>query len=459
MLPVLFAVALSIPLTGSYTLPEGVVIIAEELHIPEGAHDLVISGNPKGTVLRLSPRFKGRAAIVCAKAANVRLVKFTVEGRRPAFTDRTGLPPSNVRFADFFKRNGILADEVEGLSIAGVQFREVWGFPVLVSRSKRVRIERIAVTDSGSRNDKNRNNTTGGVLLEEGTSAFEVRDSTFERVLGNGVWTHSNYGSPRNGPGLIASNTFTEIGRDAVQVGHATGVRVQGNAGSRIGFPVEAVDLENGATPVGVDTSGNVDRTVYTQNRFEELNGKCIDLDGFHDGEVTFNTCINRKAPDAYPHGHFGIVLNNANPDMRSERITIADNTIDGAKFGGIFLIGSHHTVVRNQLLNLNTAHCNENAAKFGCVAIQGEPDVLRAGIYLGRIAERADVSRDHVIRGNTITGYKMEERCVMAAPGVDLKASDIGDNVCRDVAVAHASRRAASPFLATFVHEARQSQ
>lgn len=438
MLPVLFAVVFAIPRTGSFTLPAGVVSVAEEIRIPEGAHDLVISGNPKGTVLRLSSQFKGRAAIVCEKAANIRFARFTVDGRRAAFSDRAGLPPSNVRFAEFYTRNGILADAVEGLSIAGVRFREIWGFPILISRSKRVRVEAIAAVDSGSRNDKNRNNTTGGVLLEEGTSVFEVRDSKFDRVLGNGVWTHSNYGSPRNGPGLIASNTFTEVGRDAIQVGHATEVRVQGNTGARIGLPADAVDVENGATPVGVDTSGNVDRSVYTQNRFEEVNGKCIDLDGFHDGEVTFNTCVNRGAPESYPHGHFGIVVNNWNPEMRSENITIADNTIDGSKFGGIFLIGSHHTVVRNKLLNLNTAHCNETAAKFGCIAIQGEPDVLRAGIYLGRIAaewaqKRADVSRDHVIRDNTITGYKMKERCILAAPGVDLKASEIRDNNCGD--------------------------
>ena len=126
-------------------------------------------------------------------------------------------------------------------------------------------------------------------------------------------------------------------------------MRVEANTGGRVGFPFEAVDVESGATPVGVDTSGDVDHTVYTRNRFEEVNGKCIDLDGFHDGEVTFNTCVNKGTAESYPHGHFGIVVNNWNPDMRSEHITIADNTIDGSKFGGIFLIGSNHTVVRNK--------------------------------------------------------------------------------------------------------------
>jgi hypothetical protein len=436
MLVLLFGLAIAIPQTGRVVLPAGVVEVTAEWKV--SGHDLVIAGNPKGTVLRLAPGFTGRAAIVCERSQNVRLVGFTIDGRRAGVTERVGLPPSNVRFADFYKRNGILADGVQGLSIDRVSFRNIWSFPVLVSRSKRVRMEHLTVKESGGRNDKDRNNTTGGVLIEEGTIDFEVRQSSFASVLGNGVWTHSNYGSPRNERGLIAENSFHEIGRDAIQVGHATGVRVESNTGDRIGFPFQAVDVETGATPVGIDTSGNVDHTIYTQNRFEEVNGKCIDLDGFHDGEVTFNICVNKGTAESYPHGHFGIVVNNYNPDMQSEHITIADNTIDGSKFGGLFLIGSNHTVVRNKLLNLNLAHCNESSAKFGCVAIQGEPDVLQAGIYLGRIAaewarKRADASKGHVIRDNVITGYKMETRCVMAAPGVDLKASVVEANVCRD--------------------------
>jgi hypothetical protein len=436
MIGVLLAAAVSIPLTGRVVLPAGVVTVAAEIVVPEGARDLVIVGNPRGTVLRMAPGFAGRAAVVCSRASNVRFVGFGIEGNRSGAV--AGLPPSNVRFADFYRRNGILADGVTGLAVERVTFRGIWGFAVLASASRGVRISGISVQDSGGRNAKGRNNTTGGVLLEEGCSDFAVRRSVFENVLGNGVWTHSNYGSARGDGGVIAENRFREIGRDAVQVGHAVKVRVEGNTGERIGYPFEAVDVESGATPVGVDTSGNVEGSVYTRNRFEEVNGKCIDLDGFHDGEVTWNTCVNKGPAESYPYGHFGIVVNNYNPDMRSEHILIADNTIDGSKFGGIFLIGRNHTVVRNRLLNLNLAHCNENRAVFGCVAIQGEPDVLEAGIYLGRIAaewaqKRADASRGHVIEGNVITGYKMAERCVMAAPGVDLKASTVKGNVCRE--------------------------
>lgn len=435
---ILFLAAITIPQTGRVVLPAGVVTVSSEIRVPEGTHDLVVTANPRGTTLRATAGFKGRALIVCENARNVRFVGFTLDGARDSQTGRAGLPPSNVAFADFYKNNGILVRNVEGLSIARVTARRIWGFPILISASKRIRLEGLTVADSGSRNAQGRNNTTGGVLFEEGTTDFETRSSRFTNILGNGVWTHSNYGSSRNARGLIAQNDFRDIGRDAIQVGHATEVRVESNTGSHIGYPFDAVDIENGATPVGVDTSGNTDHSIYTQNRFEEINGKCIDLDGFHDGEVTLNTCVNKGAAGDYPHGHFGIVVNNWNPDMKSEHIIISGNTIDGAKFGGIFLIGSNHKVTGNQLLNLNLAHCNEDAAKFGCVAIQGEPDVLQAGIYLGRIAaewaqKRADASQGHVIRDNVVTGFKMQSRCVMAAPGVLLAASDVANNQCRD--------------------------
>jgi hypothetical protein len=69
-------------------------------------------------------------------------------------------------------------------------------------------------------------------------------------------------------------------------------------------------------------------------------------------------------------------------------------------------------------------------------VAIQGEPGVLQAGIYLGRVAaewaqKRAAPSRGHIIENNIVTGYKMRTRCILAAPGVSLKASTIRNNRC----------------------------
>ncbi|MBZ5612286.1 MAG: right-handed parallel beta-helix repeat-containing protein, partial [Acidobacteriia bacterium] len=290
----------------------------------------------------------------------------------------------------------------------------------------------IRVESSGSRNARGRNNTTGGILLEEGSDAFTIADSVFGNIRGNAVWTHSMYGSPRNRSGRIANNQFSDIGRDAIQVGHAIEVEVSGNRGSRIGYPAEVIDAEGGGTPVAIDTAGNVERSSYEDNQFEELNGKCIDLDGFHDGAVRANTCINRGKPEDYPFGHFGIVFNNANIDMQSRNVLVEENRLEGMKFGGIFLVGSGHRILRNHLLHINTAHCNENSARFGCQAL-GEPEVLETGIYLGSHAEHPAPARDNRIEGNTISGWKMKTRCIQAAPGVKLSDNIVKGNQCVD--------------------------
>ncbi len=430
-------IALPFPSTGTVRLPSGVTEVSAEIRLPHGAHDLTVTGGDH-TTLHAAANFHGRAIFSCQGCRHVHFTNFSIDGNRTALERPLPLAPSGETFASFYPNNGILIEDTDGLSVDHLDFANITNFAILVNHSCNILIEHVSVNGSGSRNAKGRNNTSGGILLEEGAETFRVTDSDFHNIPGNGVWTHSRSGSPRNSGGRIDNNSFSEIGRDAIQIGHATEVRVEGNSGNHIGYPIAVVDIENDATPVAIDTSGNVDKSVYSNNKFEELDGKCIDLDGFHDGQVTHNVCINKGAPESYPFGHFGIVVNNWNPDMKSEHITIADNTIDGAKFGGLFLIGSNQVVLRNHFLNLNLAHCNENAAKFGCVAIQGEPDVLRAGIYLGRIAaewaqKRADSSRADVIRDNVITGYKMAERCVMAAPGVSLKDSAIENNRCAD--------------------------
>lgn len=421
--------------SGVVVLPAGTVEITSEIRLPANSRDLEIRGADSGTTVRASDKFKGRALFVVGSGSKVRFRNFTADGNRAALAKPAGLPPYDVPFDRFTEANGILADGVEGLGVDGVRFREIAGFAILVARSRDIAIENVEVEWSGSRNGKGRNNTTGGILLEEGTSGFRVENCTFREVLGNGIWTHSLYPSPRNANGLIRRNRFETIGRDAIQVGHATNIRVENNIGRRIGFPFEAVDTEGMGTPVGVDTAGNVDRSTYTGNRFEEVNGKCIDLDGFHHGEVTRNTCVNRGKAEDYPLGNFGIAMNNTNPDMESEEILVAENEIDGGKFGGIFAIGRNHQIVRNRMRNLNLARCNETAAVFGCLYLPDEPDFLRSGIYLARRAERPAIARGIVIEDNLITGYKMKTRCIGAAPGVSLHGNRIGRNDCRDEA------------------------
>jgi hypothetical protein len=371
-----------------------------------------VRGSASGSVLRAAADFRGRALIV-VRGNHVVLRDFTVDGNRGMLETRLGLPAYDMPFARFTPNNGVLAEGVRHLAIQNVHFREIAGFAVLVSRSREVAIDQVSVADSGSRNPAGRNNTSGGILLEEGTSDFHVTRCELRNVKGNGIWTHSLYTSPRNARGVFAKNRFDIIGRDALQVGHATEVRVEGNSGTRIGYPQDVVD----AQPVGIDTAGNVDRSIYTRNQFSVVNGKCIDLDGFHDGEVSHNVCLDV--------GGFGVVMNNTNPDMQSRNVRIEDNLMDGVKYGAIFVIGENNLVRGNRLLNLNTARC-------GCYYTAGEPDMFRSGIYLGKGAERPAPARGNRIEENEITGYQMNRYCIGNAPGIDSAWNTVRANRCR---------------------------
>jgi hypothetical protein len=384
-------------------------------------------------VLRLAADFKGPAAVVVF-GDGVELSGLTIDGNREALEVRAGLPPWNVPFARFTRANGVFAEGVARLSIRNVRFRDVAGFAILASRAREVAIEDVEISDSGSRDAAGRNNSTGGILLEEGTADFRVARCRLRNVRGNGVWTHSLYTSPRNAHGAITGNSFDQVGRDAIQVGHAMDVRVESNSGRRIGFPFEDVDIEHLATPVAIDTAGNVEGSVYAENRFEEIDGKCIDLDGFHDGEVRGNTCVNRQPPSAYRYGNFGIVMNNSNPDMQSRNVLVVGNTIEGPQFGGIFVIGTGHRIAGNRLLDVNRAHCNEEAARFGCYYAPGEPDMLRSAIYLGKGAARPAPARGNVVEDNEITGFHMETRCIARAPGVEPGWNTVRGNRCGPV-------------------------
>ena len=101
-----------------------------------------------------------------------------------------------------YSNNGLWFDQTHSIRIADVKFEEVAGFPILISRSSDILIERVSVANSGSRNREHRNNTTGGIVIEEGSSNFTVRNCAFRNILGNGLWTHSLYTSERNHDGV-----------------------------------------------------------------------------------------------------------------------------------------------------------------------------------------------------------------------------------------------------------------
>jgi hypothetical protein len=413
--------------SGTVQLPPGVTEISTGLKLPDGAHDLEITGGA-GSVLRASNTFRGRALLSCAHCQRIRLRNFALDGNRGGLARTVEMAPSENAFRIFYADNGLLFDQTQSLDISHLTFGRITNFAIVVSRSSDIRIADVQVSDSGSRNRKQRNNTTGGIVIEEGSAHFQVRNCILRNIFGNGVWTHSLYTSPRDSDGVIEGNRFDTIGRDAIQVGHATGIRVEGNTGAHIGYPADTVDRENEGFPVAVDTAGDVDNSAYANNRFEEIDGKCFDLDGFHDGEVRANTCTNKGPAQDYPFGHFALVMNDSNPNMHSRRVHIADNEFNGAKYGGIYVIGSDHIIERNRLLNLDLAHCD------ACYIVKNQPGLLETGIYLALGTKPGDPTAHNVIRDNQISGYKMRTRCIAAAQSVSLAANTIRDNRCNDV-------------------------
>jgi hypothetical protein len=404
--------------TGIIRLPRGEVEISSELTLAPGAHDLEIVGNE--TRLKAADNFKGRAILVFENVERIHLHYLEIEGNRQKLGKPLEMAPPENAFRVWYPDNGLLINNVSGLQIERLRLSNIVNFPILVSQSSKVRVWGSTVENSGSRNARGRNNLSGGILFEEGSSDFEVTASTFHGILGNALWTHSLFRAPRQQDGKFTLNKFDTIARDAIQVGHATRVLVEGNMGVNIGFPVDAVDIENQGVPIGIDTAGNVDRSEYLGNTFEEIDGQCIDLDGFHDGSVRDNRCINRKTAAEYPFGSFAIAMNNTHPDTHSSNIEISGNVIEGSKFGGLFLMGRGNRVLDNLFLGLNLAHGDE-------------PEILTSGIYLGRGVARLEETTGNVIRGNRVVGYKMKTRCVVFGPGVSRAANTIEGNTCTD--------------------------
>jgi hypothetical protein len=419
---------LAVQKTGTLNLPPGVIPVSSELVVREDAHDLDIVGS--GTILKPTDEFKGRAVLVVEGVENLRLRDFSIDGNRIVLERKIPAAPAETALRSYYQNNGVLLDRVSNAEISNLTLANIANLAILVSRSFKVKMHHLRVEDNGSLDPQGHSNGTGGIVIEDGSSAFEVRSSALRRLRGNGLWIFSP--SKVNEDGVIANNRFDAIGRDAILIWNTRRVRVEENSGSRIGYPAEAVDPV--AQPVALAAFGDVDHATFSKNQFDEIDGKCIDLDGFHDGNVLENQCVNRRPPSEYPFGHFGIVMNNTH--VQPANIEIAGNTIDGARYGGLFLIGSGHRISKNRFLHLNSAGCHEAGEQGGCVYLKEEPKMLESGIYFGRGGAQPAQTRNNTIRENVISGFKMQSRCTASAPSVTAGGT-IAGNRCSDYSLA----------------------
>lgn len=422
--------------TGVVELPAGKLTLDAPLRIPNGARNLTLRG--RGTTLTPSLTFSGRALILATNATGLTIENLTLDGARPGTIENPAgapvadFPPAHLTFAAFYDRNGILVERSSGVTIRGVSARRIAHYPILLTRVADAEVVDNVITESGSLDPRGKNNGAGGILLEDGCTRFLVARNQLRDIWGNAIWTHSRFEAPRNASGRIVDNEIDRVARDAIQVGHAMRIEVRQNRGRRVGFPTPLVEVAGMGTPVVLDTAGNVSGTIYEGNVFEEINGKCVDLDGFHHGAVRNNTCINRGSAADYPHGHFGIVMNNRNPQVCPEGIEITGNHIEGMRYGGVFVIGKFHRITGNRFLRLNLAGCPDGHAQFGCYWRLEEPQMLFTGIYLGLGVLYPDASRYNVIEDNEMTGPGLDRHCVVRAPGIGEDENTVQRNRCQ---------------------------
>ena len=182
--------------TGMVKLPAGAIEISREIVIPPDAHDLDIEA--AGTTLKASAAFRGRALLVITGAKKIKIRGLALDGNRDRIGRRAGLAPADATWSRFTSNSGIIADGDDGLEIDGVKAANMAGLTVLVSAGHDIHVHGAQITDSGGLNSAGHNNATGGILLEEGTTDFEVTDSRIGNVRGNGIWTRSLARSPKN---------------------------------------------------------------------------------------------------------------------------------------------------------------------------------------------------------------------------------------------------------------------
>ncbi|HVY93590.1 MAG TPA: right-handed parallel beta-helix repeat-containing protein [Bryobacteraceae bacterium] len=358
--------------TGTVTLPSGTIEITREITLAPDAHDLEIKGS--STILKASNAFRGRSLLSLAAGKNIKIHDVMLDGNRSAFPQPVPAPQPSAMLSRVVANNGIVAENVTGLEIFRLDAKEFAGFPILIAGGSHARVHDVRLTDSGSLDIAGHNNGTGGLVLEEGASDFEVANAVFGKVRGNGIWIRSTGATASKG--RITANEFEVLARSAIEMGHASDITISGNTGHMIGFPGEEVVVGGTVLPAAIITNGSVERATIQGNTFNEIAGRCMTLDGMSNSEVTTNVCG------------------------------------DGL-FNAMLVRGSANRITGNRFTAINTAR-------------RDQPESLRDGIYL------AGGASGNTVTGNEIGGYGMARYCVGGPQGV-MEANTVKNNACVD--------------------------
>ena len=186
-----------------------------------------------------------------------------------------------------------------GLTIENVRFREIAGFAVLVSRSPRRRDRsragaRQRIAQSGRAQQHHRRHPAG-----RGHQRFPCH-ATASCAISAATASGRTRSTLRRAMRAASSRRIASRPSAATPCRWGTPPRCGWKAIAARASASRWRTWTWKAAPFRwrIDTAGNVDRSIYTrQSVFDEINGKCIDLDGFHDGEVR-GTCAQSWAPE-----------------------------------------------------------------------------------------------------------------------------------------------------------------
>jgi hypothetical protein len=250
--------------TGTVTLPAGTIELSREVVLPPDVHDLVIKG--KGTTLKASAAFRGRALLVLSGGLNIRVEGVALDGNRDAVGRMVALPASGTMLSRVVANNGIVAEGVTGLDISQVKATHIAGFAVLANGGLGAKLTDIEVTESGGFNPQHHNNGMGGLALEEGAADFDIRRCLIGGIRGTAITLR---GVKR---GTVRENELNVLSGDAISLDKATGVTIRNNRARQIGFP--ATETEGRSVCVRLDHSA--DNVVEANTCVETLMGAMV---------------------------------------------------------------------------------------------------------------------------------------------------------------------------------------
>ena len=193
------------------------------------------------------------------------------------------------------------------------------------------------------------------------------------------------------------------------------------------------------AVPAALDTAGNVDKSAIRGNHFEDIDGKCMDLDGFHDGEIRDNAVHQpRNRTTNIPMRSSASSSITRIPDMQAVEC-IDHRQCDrwrGLRRSVSDGLGPGRTGNRSVGFNRDRCADDMHPAALRLRRRRRRPCCAPASTWF-RGAARPAKTMHNRITGNEVSGFGMREHCVAAAPGVSLQANTIAGNRCLDTSAA----------------------